>query len=247
MSDSDLPQEFLERLSQVKNKRPKLVIDHILEHGYITNEDLLDYGYTHGPRAARDVREEGIPLKTFKVKSSSGKSIAAYRFDIEAAVKPGREGGRKSFPKKFKAALYAEAEGRCAVCNGHFLSRELQVDHRIPYEIGGDAPFSITDTSGYMLLCSSCNRAKSWSCEHCDNWDIKDAGVCATCHWASPTEYQHIALRDIRRADIVWEDEEVPFFDRLKLLADAAKVSVPSYIKAALKELLKRSTRFLGL
>ena len=47
----------------------------------ITTEDLeKEYGYNHPPRAARDVRETGIPLETFSVKSSSGKSIAAYKF-----------------------------------------------------------------------------------------------------------------------------------------------------------------------
>jgi hypothetical protein len=57
------------------------VIDHILQYGFIATEDLENtYGYNHPPRAARDVREAGIPLETFKVKSKEGKSIAAYRF-----------------------------------------------------------------------------------------------------------------------------------------------------------------------
>ena len=45
-------------------------------------------GYEHAPRAARDVRELGIPLETIRIKDSDGKSIAAYKFgDREEAKK----------------------------------------------------------------------------------------------------------------------------------------------------------------
>ena len=60
-------EEFLELLNSVKAKRPRTVIQHILEHGYITSQDLKDvYGYNHPPRAVRDVREQGIPLVTYR-------------------------------------------------------------------------------------------------------------------------------------------------------------------------------------
>ena len=75
-----LSDEFLARLNSVTAKRPKTVIQYILKHGFITTEDLKNLGYEHAPRAARDVREQGIPLETFRVKDSTGKSIAAYRF-----------------------------------------------------------------------------------------------------------------------------------------------------------------------
>ena len=62
------PKEFLEYVQSIINKRAKVVIDHILAYGFITTEDLeKTYGYNHPPRAARDVREAGIPLKTFKI------------------------------------------------------------------------------------------------------------------------------------------------------------------------------------
>ena len=52
------PKEFLEYVQSITNKRAKVVIDHILAHGFITTEDLeKTYGYNHPPRAARDVRE----------------------------------------------------------------------------------------------------------------------------------------------------------------------------------------------
>ena len=75
-----LPKTFIEKLRSVTAKRPKTVIYHILKNGFVTTEELKDLGYAHAPRAARDVRELGIPLETFRVKGSDGKSIAAYRF-----------------------------------------------------------------------------------------------------------------------------------------------------------------------
>jgi len=76
-SDSQIPQ----KLQSVTGKRSRIVIEHILEHGFITTENLEKiYGYRHPPRAVKDVRDQGIPIETFSVKSSDGRTIAAYRF-----------------------------------------------------------------------------------------------------------------------------------------------------------------------
>lgn len=63
---SDYPKEFLDLLNSVEKTRPRTVIQHILKHGFVTTEELKNiYGYDHPPRAARDVRELGIPLDTY--------------------------------------------------------------------------------------------------------------------------------------------------------------------------------------
>jgi hypothetical protein len=94
--------EFLKLAKSITNKRAKIVIDHILEKGFITTEDLeKTYGYNHPPRAARDVRESGIPLDTFKIKSNEGKSIAAYRFGDLKKIRKNRSEGRQVFSKEF--------------------------------------------------------------------------------------------------------------------------------------------------
>ena len=80
-SATKLPADFLKKLKSVTAKRPRTVIQHILKHGSITTEELSElYGYDHAPRAARDVRELGIPLVTFRVEGKSGRKIASYRF-----------------------------------------------------------------------------------------------------------------------------------------------------------------------
>ncbi len=151
--DEELSEEFLQKLKSVTSKRARIVIDHILAHGSITTEELeKTYGYSHPPRAARDVREQGIPLETFRVKSSDGRTIAAYKFGKVEDIREGSLGGRKVFSKKLKDDLYNDDGRKCAVCAGEFEKRYLQIDHRIPYEIAGDADHLNRDNRDYMLL-----------------------------------------------------------------------------------------------
>ena len=233
--------EFTELVSSITNKRANIVINHILKSGFITTEDLENYGYKHAPRAARDVREDGIPLVTYNVKSSDGKSIAAYKFGDLTQLQANRSAGRVQFPKDFKALLYKLCDGRCSICNTKYEERYLQIDHRVPYEVGGDAGKD-REIRDFMLLCSSCNRAKSWSCEHCDNWlNIKRPEVCMACYWGSPDNYNHIALHKMRRIDINWnEDEEVLFYDNLKHLSEVEGIALTDYIKKALTKIVPK-------
>lgn len=234
------PKEFLEYVQSITNKRAKIVIDHILAHGFITTEDLeKTYGYNHPPRAARDVREAGIPLETFKLKSQDQKSIAAYKFGNLAALQTNRVSGRILFSKDFKHGLFKACSGHCQVCNGQFEERYLQVDHRVPYEVGGD----ITDREPehFMLLCGSCNRAKSWSCEHCDNWKTeKQPGICMQCYWGSPENYNHIAMEQVRRLDLQWNSDEIKYYDALKVMADHQNIKLPEFIKQLIEQKAKR-------
>ena len=134
MTAQDLPPEFLEFLRSISSKRPRTVIEHILRHGYITTEELKElYGYNHPPRAARDVREQGVPLVTFRVVGSDGRKIAAYRLGDPAEVRMGKLGGRKSIPKHLKKELLDEQWLRCAICL-EYAASYLQVDHRVPYQ-----------------------------------------------------------------------------------------------------------------
>jgi len=227
-------------LKSVSSKRARIVIEHILEHGQITTEDLEKMGYNHPPRAARDVREAGIPLETFRVQSSDGRSIAAYRFGNLSEIREERIRGRKTFPKKLKDDLYEISGGKCAICSGKFESRYLQIDHKVPYEVAGDEQESEWSTDDYMLLCGSCNRAKSWSCEHCENWlNDKLPLVCETCYWASPENYVHIALREVRRADILWNEDEVKAYERLKKAARRDQSPIPEHVKKIIENYLK--------
>lgn len=222
---------------KIKSKRARAVIDFILKHGIVTTEDLEKMGYVHPPRAVRDVRENGIPIETTRVKGVNGKSIAAYKFGDPAKIQEFKLGGRSVFSKEFKAALLKKQDGRCAICNERYDEKFLQIDHRIPYEFSGDN--GKLEPDDFMLLCAECNRKKDRATETgCKNTCFKsgDPKIMKSCFWASPENYTHICMEPIRRADIVWKGEETKDFDLIEKKAGAAKELLPEYIKRRLKD-----------
>ena len=240
MTNQNLPPDFLDLLRSVTARRPRTVIDHILQHGYVTTEELRDlYGYNHPPRGARDVREQGIPLETFRVIGSDGRRIAAYRFGDPSEQRSAQLSGRTAFSSRMKDTLTGIAGSRCNIYLEPVPAGELQIDHRVPFEIaGGD---SLSDNpDDYMLLCPSANRAKSWSCEHCDNWQTRDANVCRSCYWAFPEGYTHVAMRDIRRLDIMWSGDESVEYERLNEQAVHENRELPDFVKSVLRLHLER-------
>ncbi|MBS7362886.1 MAG: HNH endonuclease [Paludibacteraceae bacterium] len=232
-----LSKEILTRLNAITDKRPSTVIQHIIKHGYITTEELANnYGYEHAPRAARDVRERGINLVTYRVKSSDGRNIAAYKFGDPIFVdnKISKVGGRTALSQALKKALIDKYGAICFVYLQPMEERLLQIDHRVPYEIGGEQTDNI---DCYMLLSPSANRAKSWTCEHCPNWTIKDIEFCSNCFWAHPENYSHIAGREERQIVITFSDNEIDDYNHLISLVgkekaeDKIKELIIEYIK----------------
>jgi len=227
-----LPKAFLAKLKAVTKKRPKTVIDHILKHGFVTTEELKQMGYEHAPRAARDVRELGIPLETFRVKDSNGRSIAAYRFGdpSKSEDKIAKTAGRTMLSKALKKALIEKYGSKCFIYLQPMEERLLQVDHRIPYEIGGEQ--NEHDIECFMLLCPSANRAKSWTCEHCPNWEQKDPDYCLKCFWAHPEDYTHVAGNEQRQIILTFTGDEIEDYVKLIELVGVDKA------EATIKELI---------
>lgn len=148
-----------------------------------------------------------------------------------------RLGGRQVFSKQFKTDLIDADGSRCAICMGEYEERYLQIDHRVPYEVAGDAPGE-RQLEEYMLLNGACNRAKSWSCEHCENWlKTKSPDICRTCYWAYPESYDHVAMRNIRRLDVEWSGDETKEFDKMKEQAESSATTMPEFVKAILRKL----------
>jgi hypothetical protein len=229
MADA-IPEALLARIKAVTNKRARLVLDKIVENGRISTEELMTLGYNHPPRAARDVRELGILLKTIKVRHSDGRSIGAYVLDLEGPATG--KSGRLALPKKERDVLLQAAGSKCQICAAEI---NLQVDHRIPYEVAGESQSGETDP--YQILDGACNRKKSWACEHCKNWlEDKVLDVCRTCYWANPVSYTHVAMQPERRADLVWIGAEVADFDRLRQQAEQSQKSVAEQIKLVIKK-----------
>lgn len=240
----DVSPELRKVLDSVTGKRARIVIDHILRYGHITTEELTKtYGYQHPPRAARDVRDHGVPLETFSVQSSDGRRIGAYRFGEMRSIDSDRYAGRAALPKKLKDRLSIEQGSVCAICRTEMDVRYLQIDHRVPYAVAGEVQFDPTDVQvrEFMLLCGSCNRNKSWSCEHCENFEgLSDETVCQCCYWASPDAYSHIALVEARRLSITWGGGDVEMYDVLRAAAEEAGMELADYAKSIIKASIQR-------
>ena len=210
-----LSKDILIRLNAITDKRPSTVIQHIIKYGYITTEELASkYGYEHAPRAARDVRERGVNLVTYRVKSSDGRNIAAYKFGYPIFIdnKISKVGGRTALSQALKKTLIDKYGAVCFVYLQPMEERLLQIDHRIPYEIGGEQEDNI---DCYMLLSPSANRAKSWTCEHCPNWTQKDLDFCSNCFWAHPENYEHVAGKYERIISLVFTGDEIEDYNKL--------------------------------
>jgi len=227
-----LSKQLLKRIAEVTNKRARFVLDRIVKEGLVTTEEIASAGYEHPPRAARDVRELGFHLETIRVKHSNGRYIAGYVLD-EAQSQLGKS-GRRILPKKVRDEIIEHAHNQCQICSAAY---GLQVDHCVPYEVGGEPEGE--KASAYSVLCGSCNRKKSWDCEHCANWlGEKDPAVCLCCYWANPASYSHVAMMEQRRVDLVWSGAEVNDFERIKRDAGEGGLSVAEQIKRVLKRSL---------
>ena len=233
----NIPTDFKEKLDSVTNKRARFVIDTILQKGFCSTEDLKDAGYEHAPRAARDVRELGIPLDTFKVKDRTGKSIAAYRFgDWEEYKKQNqvnKSAGRTLQSTKIKQALIQRHGSICFLYNEEYPEQLLQVDHRIPFEILGEQDEQNIDN--FMLLCPSGNRSKSWACEHCENWRIKNPSMCSCCYYAHPENYEHVAGTEEKKIDLIFKGADIDIYNRIKELADQKGINLQDAFKKFFK------------
>jgi hypothetical protein len=232
------PQEFIDLLNSITAKRPSTVIKHILEHGFITSEELKDiYGYNHPPRAVRDVREYGVPIITYRVEGSDGKIIAAYKFGnpYEASNSLTKSQGRTVLAKTIKQALIEKYGTKCFIYLENMGEVALQIDHRVPYEIDGEQDEQ--DINVFMLLSPSANRAKSWTCEHCTNWEKRDRTFCVRCFWAYPEDYDHIAGRHEKMISIMFTGDEIEDYD--KLIKMSGIENAQNTIKKILHDFLK--------
>jgi hypothetical protein len=186
-----------------------------------------------------DCVDNGFPIKTTMVKGSDGSRMASYSLLSEAELRE-TQNGRSIIPKAFKAKLIAHYGEYDRITGWQVTARALQVDHRIPYQVGGDVGLESEDVNAFMLLTGSSQRAKSFSCEQCPNFlELKDPKVCGTCYWAFPEQYQHIGMRQVRQVELVWQDEEAEAFDRIQAKLAAEGRTVEEAAKALLLSLDK--------
>lgn len=231
-SMSEYSTEYIEwARSRKMSKRAREALEVMIGHGAVSTVELQTiYHLNHPPRALGDLKDAGISFEKKLVPDGNGKRMAQYHLTGTINTDADSEAPRKPIPKKVKEQLLKEDGPRCKACNGEFKPTVLQVDHRIPFRIGGD-PDQWSEST-VMLLCPSDNRAKSWTCEHCFNWEKRDPSICKTCYWSHPDgDYEHIAGEQQRRVAVIWQGPEVAVYDRFKAMMDGRNSTVEQIIK----------------
>lgn len=231
---AELSPEYIEWARSLSHtKRGRLLLDYLIEHGSITTEGIREaLGEKHPPSAVRDLRDRGVAVTMTIVDS-----IGLYQLDPSAPLRVGMV-GRQAFSKGFKNLLISTYGPRCLICGTEYDPRYLQPDHRVPQRVGGDEADKDRDVANYMPVCRGCNRAKSFECERCPNWDVQDPEICRRCYWAWPDDYDHVATRPERREAVVWVGaEEVAEHDQLR--AKFGVDQVATGIKAMIRRLLR--------
>jgi len=231
-----VPEHVRELCGQVSKARAKGVVDAILGRGFVTRDQIeSDLGQQHAPRAAQDVKDEGIPLANIKFTYPDKQKSSYYIFDLGEEVQAGKLGGRKRFKKSFKEAMVAHYGPIHAFTGEPFPERMLSIDHRIPYAIKGDT--DDPDVADFMLLDGTYQRRKSFACENCSNFKAKDVAVCGRCYWAFPDDYDHAATYPIRQVHISWTGgEELEDFGKIDAASRRRAQPIQTFMKEASKD-----------
>lgn len=218
------------------NSRAAKAIRAMLSKGSVTTDDLAALGYNHPPRAIQDIKDATLPVMQMMIRRPDGKRMASYRFPTTSETVVGRAlgSGRLNIRPLFRRKLmqhYGEAD----TITGAKLPRTmLTVDHRVPFQVSGDAGLEDEDMSQFMLLDRSMQRVKAWACQHCPNVteSLLNSETCRRCFWAYPEDYDHVATQNIRRTDVIWQGDDVPLHDRLRERAQEQGLTVADLLRA---------------
>jgi hypothetical protein len=153
-----IPAKLLQRIKTVTNKRARFVLDSIVRDGSVSTIQLKEAGYDHPPRAARDAVELGFALTRVNAKRGDGQTIAAYVFD-ERELDP-KLTGRVVLAKKERDAIIERKGSKCNLCGA---AHNIQVDHRIPFQVAGESQRDEADP--YQLLARISHRRIVDLCE----------------------------------------------------------------------------------
>lgn len=190
--------------------RPLRILFECCVNGGISTEELQQrYGYNQPPRAARDLRELGFKLKSKSGRTDDGRRMASYYID-DFTISSTSE-GRRGFTKHERTRLLVRDGCRCFFCRAQFQPNELQIEHRVPFEVAGNALHENQGIEALVLACASCNRSKSWSCEKCPNFRTKIIDVCTACYWSNPDSHSHVAEQPVVRINVTFRQGELGY------------------------------------
>lgn len=69
---------------------------------------------------------------------------------------------------------------------------------------------------------------------------MKDKSICLSCYWAYPENYEHIAMRQVRRLDLLWESDDIEMYEKLKQRAASLDKEIPMFVKEMIEREIER-------
>lgn len=206
---SNSPQKLLEFVVSRVRPREKMVFQCVLRKGYVTKDDCKAAGCDYV--VIRDLRKVGVPFV---------RHLNKYYLDWPSSSVG--EYHLQSLPPALRDQVIRDYGNRCAICLQVFESKELFPDHKIPRKIAGDDLLVEEGPLAFQACCYSCNNRKQQACRKCPNQvELKNPDNCRRCYWASPEDYDHVAMVEEMRADLVARGESQ--IVRLSRLLKAAR------------------------
>lgn len=219
MSKEELIEKLKTQVLPNLGKRPKIVLEQILKNGKVSTEELRQLGYTHPPRAASDLKEAGVRIKTKYTIHPDNKHKMGY-YVLDENQKVDFHKGRSAFPKQFKEEMFNKYGLKCNITGLSLPKNALQIDHRVPIITESEA--DELNTNDFQLLSASAQRSKSFSCERCE---ISTKGKCKSCYWAYPEKYTHIAGENLRIVTLAFDKDKMDAYNFLVQTARTANLT----------------------
>jgi hypothetical protein len=191
------------------SKRAVWIRDAILQQGSVTYAQIKQR-YAEYRRAKRDLLDAGIPLRTESVNGSDGRTIL---LKLDPAAFEQQRQGRHPLSANELEELKATTGSLCNRCRSPHHRRGLEADHRVGFEMVGNALHEQEGLDAFQPLCGSCNTKKRHACSQCPNDDPQE---CRECQWAYPESYTHVATIPERRCELAIHNPAlVAAFDQL--------------------------------
>ncbi len=68
---------------------------------------------------------------------------------------------------------------------------------------------------------------------------LKQREICLSGYWAYPENHTHVAMKQLRRVDLIWQGEETAQYERLKADDADAGMEIPDFVKIVLTRVLQ--------
>lgn len=232
-------EEYVKDIYDNLYPRAKVAADLLIKKGTITKYDFenTNVPVSQAPRAIRDLKDHGIPIKTLeRISVPQAKTkVSQYAFGSVDDIVSTSKYGRMYNPSGMKEKL-VRLHGRvCVFCGKKLSGQDMELDHKLPVNIFGDlSSVERLNPDNYQLVCRKCNRLKREATSH-GAFDDRKQGmdIVKQNYWYDPVRYRknkkgHLFDQSI----IVWNtNEDRQVYNQIEQYAEDSKKDFQEALK----------------